>query len=91
MTQHFSIELFASGVYRVLLSAALVVAIAVIGLLATAATPQMAPPLSTVTESAPLPPSAAGFSPQGRDRDQAGRTNDDDYLEGLVKALDHGS
>jgi hypothetical protein len=86
MAQHSSTELFASAFYRLLVSAALVAAIAVIGLFATTAAPLLAPPLSTVTESTPLPLPAAAVAPQGGDR--AGRTNDDDYLDGLIKALD---
>jgi len=90
MAQHSSIELFAA-VRRLLVRAALVVAIAVIGLFATTAAPLLAPPLSRVTGWTPLPPSPAAVAPQGRDRDGAGRINDDDYLEGLIKALDHDS
>ena len=86
MAQHSSNERFASGVYRLLVSAVLVVAIAVIGLFATTAAPLWVPPLSAATESTPLPPSVA----RG-DRDGAGRINDDDYLEGLIRALDHDS
>jgi hypothetical protein len=91
MAQHSSTELFAGVVYRLLVSAALVVAIAVIGLFATTAAPLLAPPLSTVTGSTPLTLPAAAVAPQGGDRDRPGRRNDDNYLDGLVKALDHDS
>jgi hypothetical protein len=91
MTQHSSTELIASVVYRLLARAALVVAIAVIGLFATTAAPLLVPPLSTVTESTLLPLPAAAVAPQGGDPDRADRTNDDHYLDGLIKALDHDS
>ncbi|HXW27884.1 MAG TPA: hypothetical protein VEK55_00865 [Xanthobacteraceae bacterium] len=92
MTQRFSIGLFASLVYRALdgfarpIGAALVLAVAVIGLLVTAAAAPLAASLSTVVESTwSQPPTLA---PQGPN-DRAVRANQDDYLERLVRALDH--
>jgi hypothetical protein len=87
MTQRFSIGLVANvvytlGVFRRPISAALVLAVAVIGLLVTAAATPLAPSLSTVMESTWSQLPAA---------DRANRANQDDYLERLVEALDHDS
>jgi hypothetical protein len=95
MAQRLSIGLFADAVYRPLhglarrVSAALAVAIVVVGLLATVATPPLVRLSSTLMESARLQPSAAAVASQGLIRDRASRANDDDYLEGLIKVLDH--
>jgi hypothetical protein len=91
MAQRVSIGLFHRPLYGVarLLSAALGAAIVAIGLLATAATPPSGPSLSTVMQSARLPPSPAAVASQSLIRDRASRASDDDYLERLVEALDH--
>jgi hypothetical protein len=94
MTQRFLIGVFASVVYRALdgfarpIGAALVLAVAVIGLLVTAAAMPLAPSSSTVVESTgSQPPTVAPEGPN----DRAFRANQDGYLEGLVRALDHDS
>jgi hypothetical protein len=94
MAQLFSIGLSASAVdgalYAVarLVSAALAVGVVVIGLLAAAAAPSLMPSWSTVFASTGLQPSAAPVTAQSPIGDRVSRTNDDDYLDGLVKALD---
>jgi FlaG/FlaF family flagellin (archaellin) len=45
--------------------------------------------LSTVAASTRWQPSDAQVGSQLLDRDEANRANDDGYVEGLVKALDH--
>jgi hypothetical protein len=95
MAQRFLIALLASVVYRPLdgflrpISVALVLAVAVIGLLVTAAATPLARPLSIGMESAWSQAPAAAMAPQGLNRDRASRVNQDDYLETLVKVLDH--
>ena len=91
MAQRFSIGLFSGAVYRPLdgrlVSAAFAVGIAVISLLAAAAAPPLVSSWSTIVGSTRLQPSAAAVTAENLIRDRASRTNDDDYLEGLVKAL----
>jgi hypothetical protein len=97
MARYLSIGLFTSAADRPFhdlargVGAALAVAIAVIGLLVTAAAPPLLPAVSTVVESTGLQPSADVVVPQGVIRDRGSRANDDDYLEGLVRALDDDS
>ena len=96
MAQRLSIGILA-GVYRPLdgfwrpIISALVLAIAVIGLLVTAAATPSAPSLSTGMESSWSQPAAAAVGPQGPNRDRASHGNQDDYLETLVKVTDHDS
>jgi hypothetical protein len=95
MAQRFSVGLLAGVVYRPLdgfsrpIIAALVLAIAVIGLLVTVAATPLAPSLSTGMELRWSQPPAAAVAPQGPNRERASRANQDDYLETLVKVLDH--
>jgi hypothetical protein len=95
MIQRFSIGLQASVVYRLLggfarpTIAAVVLAVAVIGLLVTAGATPLAPSLSTVIESTWSQPPAAAVGPQGLNHDRRSRANQDDYLERLVEVLDH--
>jgi hypothetical protein len=96
MMQRFSIGLHGSVVYRLLdgfarpITAALVLAVAVIGLLVTAGATPLAPSLSTVIESTWSQPPAAAVTPQGLNHDRGSPANQDDYLERLVDVLDHG-
>jgi hypothetical protein len=51
---------------------------------------RLVPAASSVAESTRLEQCAADISSQGLDRDRTGGTNDDGYLDGLVKAIaDH--
>jgi hypothetical protein len=90
MVQQCSNGLFASAVYRPFdgvvlpVTAALVLAV-VIGLLAGGG--RLAPSSSTVAESTRLQPSAADMGSLELERDRTSGTNDDGYLEGLVKAM----
>ena len=96
MIQRFSIGLLASVVCHPLdgisrsISVVLALAVAVIGLLVTAAAAPLAPSLSTVIESTWSQPPAAAVASQGLNRGQASLANQDDYLEKLVSVLDHG-
>ena len=93
MVQQCSNGLLASTVCRPLddrvrpIAAALALAVA-IGFLAAGG--RLVPSASSVAESTRLQPSAADIGSQGLDPDRAIGTNDDGYLEGLVKAMaDH--
>lgn len=87
MIQQWSIGLFAGGIHGPLdalvrpVIAALALAV-VIGLLATILS--LAPSLATIGQRF-----AVGVAPQGTERDRGSRANDDGYLEGLIRALDH--
>jgi hypothetical protein len=95
MIQRFWIGLRTSVVYRLLdrfarpITAALALAVAVIGLLVTAAATPLAPSLSTVIKSTWSQPLAAAIGPQGLNHDRGSRANQDDYLERLVEVLGH--
>jgi hypothetical protein len=97
MIQRFSIGLRPSVVYRLLgrfarpITAALTLAVAVIGLLVTAAATPLVPSLSTVIKSTWAQPPAAAIAPQGLNHDRGSRANQDDYLERLVEVLGHDS
>ena len=90
MVQQCSNGLFASAVCRPLdgivrpVTAALALAV-VIGLLAGGG--RLAPALSTVAESRRLQLSTAAIGSLELERDRTSGTNDDGYLEGLVKAM----
>jgi hypothetical protein len=94
MAQLFLIGLSASAVrgplYALprLVSAALAVGVAVIGLFAAAGAPSLMPSWSTVFASTGSQPSAAPVTAQSLIGDHVSDTNDDEYLDGLVKALD---
>jgi hypothetical protein len=95
MIKRLLIGLQASVIYRLLggfgrpIVAALVLAVAVIGLLVTAGATPLAPSLSTVIESTWSQPPAAAVGPQGLNHDRRNRASQDDYLERLVEVLDH--
>jgi hypothetical protein len=97
MVRRFSIGLRTSVVYRLLdrfarpITAALAIAVAVIGLLVTAAATPLAPRLSMVVRSTWSQPPAAAIAPQGLNHDRGSRANGDDYLEQLVEVLGHDS
>jgi hypothetical protein len=94
MVQQCSNGLFASAACGPLdglvrpVTAALALAV-VIGLLAGGG--RLVPSASTVAEWARSQPSAADIGAQGLDRDRTRGTNDDGYLEGLLKARDDDS
>lgn len=96
MTRRFSIGIHRNVVYRLLdgfprpITAALVLAVAVIGLLVTAGARPLAPSLSAVIGSTWSQPLAAAVTPQRPNRDRGSPANQDDYLERLVEVLDHG-
>jgi hypothetical protein len=79
------------GVARLFTTLALVVATMAIGFLVNGWASSLLPSLLTFMEATSLRPSGAAVVPPILDRDGARRTNDDDYLDGLVKALDYNS
>ena len=83
MAQHSSVGVFVSAVRGPLAGLALVVTMAVIGVLAGGG-----PSLSTAMESIRLRPSAGVTATLEVDLDRASRATDDGYLEGFIKALD---
>jgi len=93
MVQQCSNGLFTGAICRPLdglvrpVTAALALAVA-IGFLAGGG--RLVPSSSSVAESTRLEQSAADIGSQGLDRDRTSGTNEDGYLDGLVKAMaDH--
>ena len=98
MAQHSSLGLVAGAIHapldgaaRLVTTLALVVAMVAIGFLVSGGASSLLPSLSTFIESTRLRPSNAAVVPPPLGRDGAGRTNDDDYLEALIKALNYDS
>ena len=98
MAQHSSLGLVAGaihapldGVARLTTTLALMVAMVAIGFLVSGGALSLLPSLSTFMESTRLRPSGAAVVPPPVDRDRARRINDDDYLEGIIKALNYNS
>ena len=83
MAQHSAIGVFASAVRGPFAGFALVVTMAVIGLVAGGG-----PSLSTAMELIRFRPSAGVTAALEVDLDRASRANDNGYVDGLTKALD---
>jgi len=98
MAQRCSLGLFAGavdaslgGLARLVTPFALAVAMMAIGFLASGGASSLLPSSSTFVESTRSRPSGAAVVASALNRDGTRRTNDDNYLEGLIKALDYNS